>query len=311
MDVSHVPVLLEETIAHLSPHPGGAYIDCTVGSAGHSRRILEGSSPGGKLLGLDADPEAIAVAAETLSGFADRVTLVNTNFRHVADVAKRHGFTSVDGILMDLGLSSRQLAEGAGFSFAIDAPLDMRYDPTTGVSAAEVVNEVSESELADILYTLAEETAYRRIARAIANARSSQPIRTSGELAAIVARVQRGRGRIHPATKTFQALRIYVNAELESLEATLPQAIDVLKPGGVLAVISFHSLEDRIVKRFFQRESKGCICPPEALICSCGHTPKLQIVTKKAIMPGPEETRRNSRSRSARLRVARRLPSAE
>ncbi|NLF12961.1 MAG: 16S rRNA (cytosine(1402)-N(4))-methyltransferase RsmH [Anaerolineaceae bacterium] len=302
----HVPVLYDEVLAGLKIRPGGSYLDGTLGAAGHAAGILQASSPDGTLLGLDADPEAVAFAQEMLRPFGDRARLRVANFRHVGAVARAEGLSDVDGILLDLGLSSRQLADAErGFSFSQEGPLDMRMDPNSRRTAASLVNSLPEEELADLLWRYGEEQRSRRIARAIVAAR---PVTTTAQLAAIVAR-SAGRGqKIHPATRTFQALRIAVNDELQALADTLPQARDLLRPGGRLAIISFHSLEDRIVKQFFQRESRDCICPPELPVCACGHTATLMRVNRKPIRPAEDEVARNPRSRSARLRIAERLP---
>jgi 16S rRNA (cytosine1402-N4)-methyltransferase len=301
----HVPVVYDQVLAGLRVRAGGDYIDATVGAAGHAAGILEASAPDGRLLGLDADPEAVAFARQALARFGERVTLHCANFRDLGEAAGLLGFKEVDGILMDLGFSSRQMAEPQrGFSFSQDGPLDMRMDPRRGRSAADLVNELPEEQLADILWRYGEERYSRRIARAIVAAR---PLRTTGQLAELVARQVGHREKIHPATRTFQALRIAVNGELDALSSALPQARDLLRPGGRLAVISFHSLEDRMVKRFFQQESRDCICPPEAPICTCGHQATIRIITRKPVRPAQAEVNRNPRSRSAKLRIAERL----
>jgi 16S rRNA (cytosine1402-N4)-methyltransferase len=307
---SHAPVLIEEVVRHLAVQPGGRYVDCTVGAGGHARAILEASSPGGVLLGLDADPDAVKVAAAALEEFSGSVRLVVSNFRAVTDVCERYKFTPVHGILFDLGISSLQLASGRGFSFQEEAPLDMRMNPEQRLTAADIVNGYEEADLADVIWRYGEERASRRIARAIVKAR---PIETTTTLASVVASAAGGgrpggRKKIHPATKTFQALRIAVNDELGAVSEALEQATDLLGSGGRLAVISFHSLEDRIVKQFFQRESRDCICPPERPVCVCGHAARLKIVTRRAVKPSEDEIAANPRSRSARLRVAERLP---
>jgi 16S rRNA (cytosine1402-N4)-methyltransferase len=302
----HVPVLYNEVLAGLQVRPGGSYIDGTLGAAGHATGILRTSGPGGTLLGLDADPEAIAFAREALRPFGDRATLRVANFRHIGAIARAEGLSGVDGILLDLGLSSRQLADGErGFSFSQEGPLDMRMDPNSSNTAAGLVNSLPEEELADLLWRYGEEHRSRRIARAIV---ASRPVTTTAQLAAIVARSAGGGQKIHPATRTFQALRIAVNDELQALTEALPQARDLLRPGGRLAIISFHSLEDRLVKRFFQQESRDCICPPELPVCTCGHEATLAIVNRKPMRPTEGEVERNPRSRSARLRIAEALP---
>lgn len=308
----HVPVLLDETLDLLSPKPGGTYIDCTLGGGGHAEAILERSSPDGRLLGLDADPRTLPIAERRLSRFSGRFVLVHANFSNLEGVARWNGFATVDGILFDLGVSSYQLdlAE-RGFSFRTDAPLDMRFDPSQPTTAADLVNTLDADELASLLFRYGEEPRARAISRAIVEARRRKPIQTGGELAAIVERVvPRGRAdrkRVHPATQTFMALRLAVNRELETLEVALPQATELLRPGGRIVVISFHSLEDRIVKRFFADAARGCICPPELPVCACGREPTLRVLTRKVVMSSVEEQRRNPRSRSARLRAAERL----
>jgi 16S rRNA (cytosine1402-N4)-methyltransferase len=304
----HVPVLYDQVLVWLQPHSGGWYIDATLGAGGHAKGILLASRPDGRLLGLDADPDALLHASKVLEPFGDRVTLRVANFRQLGAVAGALDIREVDGILMDLGLSSRQLDEAErGFSFAQDGPLDMRMDRSRRESAADLVNTLSEAELSDILWQYGEERHSRRIARAIVAAR---PLVTTGQLADLVARTVGRREKIHPATRTFQALRIAVNEELEALSEALPEARDLLRPGGRLAVIAFHSLEDRLVKEFYRQEARACICPPELPVCVCQHQATLRVLTSKPVRPSAEETVRNPRSRSARLRVAERLGQA-
>jgi len=303
--LSHVPVLYQEILAGLRIKPGGRYIDGTVGGGGHARGILAASAPDGEILGIDADPMAVAVACEQLAEFGKRVTLVQGNFADLEEVALRHRFCPVDGILLDLGLSSMQLeAAGRGFSFQLDGPLDMRFGPSQITTAADLVNTLSMEELADILFRYGEEPRARRIARAIV---AERPINTTEELAALVERTLGRRRKLHPATRTFQALRMAVNEELECLAEALPQALRLLMPGGRLAIISFHSLEDRLVKQSFRNEARDCLCPPEVPVCICGHRAALGIVTKKPIRPSAEEVTANPRSRSAKLRITYRL----
>lgn len=303
--IGHQPVLYKETLDLLAVRPGGSYVDGTVGSGGHAAGILELSAPEGRLLALDADPDALLVAQERLSAFAERVVLVQSNYAELARVAGEHGFASVDGILLDLGLSSRQLsAEGRGFSLQEDAPLDMRLDPSQTETAADLINMLREQELADLIYREGDEPASRRIAKAIVAAR---PIRTTGELVAAIERAVGRHGKLHPATRTFMALRRVVNAEAESLNGVLPQAVSLLAAGGRLAVISFHSGEDRTVKEFMRRESRDCICPPSLPVCVCGHHAALRLITRHVIVATDNERKQNPRSRSARLRVAERL----
>ncbi|MFH1560024.1 MAG: 16S rRNA (cytosine(1402)-N(4))-methyltransferase RsmH [Chloroflexota bacterium] len=288
----HVPVLTQQVVEGLQVKAGGSYIDCTVGEGGHSRAILETLSPGGRLLGIDLDPQALETAEEQLRTFREICTLTNDNFRDLGRIARDQGFYPVDGILFDLGLSSLQLeGEGKGFSFRAEDPLDMRFDPRQEVTAWEVVNRYSQGDLTRIIGIYGEEHRAGRIAREIAE---NRPIDTSLQLAQVVARaVSRPWGRIHPATRTFQAIRMEVNRELENLELALRQAISLLVHGGRVVVISYHSLEDRLVKNIFRQESR--------------EAKTIQLVTKKVISPSHEEVRTNRRSRSARMRVAERI----
>jgi 16S rRNA (cytosine1402-N4)-methyltransferase len=302
---AHIPVLYREVLTWLQPRPGGRYVDATVGLGGHALGILDRVAPLGKLLALDTDPQALQQARTRLARFGDDVVFVQARHSDLALVARQHGFGRVDGILLDLGVSSLQLDDPQrGFSFQADGPLDMRMGPDMALTAAEIVNTWPEKELARIIYTYGEERHARRVARAICERRPWQRTR---ELAARVAGAVGYSGKIHPATRTFQALRIAVNDELASLEAVLPQATELLAPGGRLVVISFHSLEDRIVKQFMVREASACVCPPGMPQCACGHVASLQRLTKKPIQATPEEIEHNPRSRSARLRVAERL----
>jgi 16S rRNA (cytosine1402-N4)-methyltransferase len=310
-EFTHRPVLLPEIIDALKPHPGGRYIDATVGGGGHAQRILDLSLPDGALLALDADPAAIAAAGARLAEYGDRVNFVRGYFDELVEVAREHRFTDVDGVLFDLGVSSPQLDEASrGFSFAREAPLDMRMGPDAGRSAADLVNGLEKQELARIIYEYGEERHSRRIASAIVRERRLKPIETTTQLARITAgsRPSSRSERIHPATRTFQALRIAVNDELGRLTRALPQAIDLLRAGGRLAVISFHSLEDRIVKDFVKRESTDCVCPPGLPQCVCGHRATLRPITRRPTTASEEEVRANPRARSAKLRVAERLP---
>jgi len=306
LEPAHIPVLLSEVVEGLAVKPGGRYIDCTVGGGGHAAAILEQSSPGGQLLGIDADPSAIELAKTRLEAYSNSTLLINDNFVNLRDICTRFGFSPVHGILFDLGLSSIQLnGDGRGFSFQHDAPLDMRLNPDQKLTASDIVNTYSERKLADIIETYGEEKRSRQIARFIIRER---PIETTFHLARIVEQaIKSPRGKIHPATKTFQAIRIAVNHDMENLEAVLKQAVDLLGSEGRLVVISYHSLEDRIVKQFMQRESKDCICPPSTPICTCSHTRSLKLVARKVIKPSPEEVLFNPRSRSAKLRVAERI----
>ena len=301
----HIPVLLDEVIDALAPSAGGKYVDATVGAGGHARRILEASAPTGMLLGLDADPAAVGVSRQLLRDTGNRAVIVHTNFTCIAEIAVARGFVGVQGILLDLGMSSAQLDdETRGFSFRADGPLDMRFNPATEQTAADLVNRLSESDLTDLLRQYGEERHARRIARAICRHR---PLEGARELADVVASTVKRTGGIHPATRTFQALRMGVNRELQALASVLPQAVGLLAVGGSLAVIAFHSLEDRLVKQFMRREAKDCVCPPEAPACICDHRATLEIVTRKPVRPTIAEVTRNPRSRSAKLRVATRL----
>ena len=301
----HVSVLYEEVLAWLEPRSGGRYIDATLGAGGHAKGLLTASHPDGWLLGLDADPGALSFASKVLASFGDRVVLRSANFCQLREVAGTLGIKDVDGILMDLGLSSLQLNDAArGFSFSQDGPLDMRMDPGQGQTAADLINTLSEADLSNLLWQYGEERQARRIARAIV---SERPLVTTGQLAALVAKVVGRRERIHPATRTFQALRIAVNGELDALREALPQARDLLRPGGRLAIIAFHSLEDRLVKQFYRQEARDCVCPPELPVCVCQHQATLRVLTSKPLRPTADEIARNPRSRSARLRIAERL----
>ncbi|GAP07094.1 MAG TPA: 16S rRNA (cytosine(1402)-N(4))-methyltransferase RsmH [Anaerolinea thermolimosa] len=303
----HRSVLYQEIILALNPHPAGHYVDATLGAGGHAEGILEASNPDGKLLGFDLDPHALEIARNRLARFGGRVFLRQSSYLHLKEELDRLGWPSVDGIVFDLGVSSMQLdTPQRGFSFQAEGPLDMRFGPEGSITAALLVNELPERELAALIWKYGEEHLARRIAHAIVQAR---PLRTTQELAEVIVRACKGqRSHIHPATRTFQALRIAVNEELQTLEAALPQAVSVLAPGGRLAVISFHSLEDRLVKQFFRRESRDCICPPDQPVCTCEHQASIREITRHPIEPGEEEIAQNPRARSAKLRVAEKLP---
>jgi 16S rRNA (cytosine1402-N4)-methyltransferase len=305
--------MADEVLVALAPAPGGRHVDATLGGGGHAERILAATDPDGRLLGLDADGAAIARVRARLGGrFGDRLRLRQANFSELGAVAPAEGFAAVDGCLFDLGLSSDQLADSArGFGIRTGGPLDMRFDPSRGVSAAELVASLDAAELTALLRRYGEEPFAGRIARAIVDARRGSPLRTAEELADVIVRAAPsrapGRRRIHPATRTFQALRIAVNEELVALEAGLAAALDLLQPGGRLVVLSYHSLEDRIVKRFLRAERRGCTCPPEAPVCVCGRRPRLRLVNPKGEVPSAAEIAANPRARSARLRAAERL----
>ena len=306
MSAVHEPVLYHEIIQALEPKNKGYYVDCTLGAGGHALGILNASQPEGQLLGFDLDPQALALARETLAPHEQRILLVQRSYTKLSETRQENQWPLVNGIVLDLGVSSMQFDTAKrGFSFREDAPLDMRFGPEITESAADIINTYSEAELAEIIFRYGEERASRRIAKAIIRDR---PIRTTFELATLISTVIPRKGkRVHPATRTFQALRIAVNNELGSIEKVLPQAVEVLAPGGRLAVISFHSLEDRLVKRYFRYESKDCICPPRQPVCTCNHQAKIKEMTRKPIRPSEEETSRNPRARSAVLRVAEKI----
>jgi 16S rRNA (cytosine1402-N4)-methyltransferase len=309
----HIPVLYQEILKYLQPRPGGSYIDGTVGAGGHTKGLLLASAPNGRILAFDKDPEAIIIARQQLPEAGKRIIFVHASYASMVDKAPLYGFQRVDGILLDLGLSSLQLeSANRGFSFMRDGPLDMRFDPSEGPTAADLLNELDAAEISTILWRYGEVRQSRRIAQAITNER---PITSTGQLAELVAREstrsrsKRGRrgSRIHPATQVFQALRIAVNEELDELESGLEAAVTLLKTGGRLAVISFHSLEDRLVKQFIRERSRECNCPPHQPICTCDVQPTLRPVTRKVVRPSVTEIENNPRSRSAKLRVAERL----
>ena len=302
----HVSVLLDECIEGLNIKPDGIYVDGTLGGAGHSYHIAEELTTG-RLIGIDRDPVALKAAGERLSPFADRVTLVHSNFCRMGQVLQELGISGVDGILLDLGVSSPQLDDGSrGFSYMTDAPLDMRMDNGDALSADTVVNTWSYEELKRILYDYGEERYAPAIAAAIVRKREVSPIRTTLELVDVIRAAMPPaalREKQHPAKRTFQAIRIAVNDELNSVSKAMDAAIPCLNPGGRLAVITFHSLEDRIVKNAMAAAAKGCICPPEFPVCVCGRKPQVTVLTRKPIVSGEEELERNPRARSAKLRI--------
>lgn len=302
----HQPVLYQEVLYALKPSSGGFYVDGTLGAGGHSYGILEGSSPEGKLLGIDRDPEAIQIARERLAPFQNRFFLVHGTYRDLHQHLNNLDWNHVDGILVDLGLSSMQLdLAGRGFSFREKSPLDMRFDPASPLTAADIVNTYPVDDLANLIYRYGEERKSRKIADLIA---AHRPLKTAAELANLIQNhLPASERRIHPATRTFQALRIAVNDELGALEAFLPAAVESLKEGGRLVVISFHSLEDRIVKHYFRQESKDCICPPEVPVCVCDHKARVKIITRRPIRPEDTEIKQNPRSRSAKMRIAEKI----
>jgi 16S rRNA (cytosine1402-N4)-methyltransferase len=298
--------MMPEIMQALNVQPGGRYIDGTLGEGGHSKEMLKFADPGGQVLGLDADAEAISVATDRLAEHGDAFLAINTNFRDIRATALKYEFVPVHGVLFDLGVSSLQLdRESRGFSFRRSDPLDMRFSFDQQITAADIVNGYAESELADIIFHLGEDRAARRIARAIVR---SRPILTSLELADLIEKVNPRSGkRTHPATRTFQAIRIAVNDELSALETALEQAVSLLGQGGRLAVISYHSLEDRIVKNFIRKQASDCICPPGTPICRCDHLATLKMITRRPSIPTDSEIASNPRARSAKLRVAERI----
>ena len=310
----HVPVLLRESLDMLVPRSGGVYVDGTVGLGGHSLAILEKIQPDGRLIGVDRDGDALEKAGERLQPLGGSFRAVHDNYKNLPLVLNRLGIVAVDGILLDLGVSSWQLtSEARGFSFQSDAMLDMRMDRTQSRTAADIVNDMPEGELADIIYQFGEERLSRRIAAAIVEERIKTPVTRCSQLANVISRVipargsMRGRAHIHPATRTFQALRIAVNEELEGLEEFLMEAVSFLKPGGRLVVIAFHSLEDRIVKRAFRRLAGQCVCTAPTELCQCSRQLSGKILTSRPRTPGPEELAANPRARSARLRAVEKI----
>ena len=306
----HVSVLLEECIDALNIKPDGIYVDGTLGGAGHSSRIAAKLTTG-RLIGIDRDPVALKAAGERLAPYADRVTLVHSNFADMDSALKDLGISGVDGILLDLGVSSPQLDDGQrGFSYMADAPLDMRMNSEDTLDAKQIVNQWSYEELKRILYDYGEERYAPRIASAICKRREEKPIETTLELVDIIRGAMPAaalREKQHPAKRSFQAIRIAVNDELGSVERVMERAVPCLNPGGRLAVITFHSLEDRIVKNAMAKAAKGCTCPPEFPVCVCGKKPQVKLVTRKPIISGDEELERNPRARSAKLRVCEKL----
>ncbi len=304
--VPHQPVLYHEVLDALRPESDKYYVDGTLGAGGHAEGILHRSEPLGKLVGLDLDPQALAISNKRLSLFGERVITQQASYLLLPEILNQLGWHQVHGILLDLGVSSMQIDQpGRGFSFQAEGPLDMRFNRETGLSAADLVNTLSEARLSKVLWEFGEERFSRRIARAIVAAR---PINTTTELADLIKKEIPGyESHIHPATRTFQALRIATNQELETLSKALPNLVSCLAAGGRIAVISFHSLEDRIVKQFFKKEGQDCICPPERPVCTCGHVASLKLITKKPIRPTQDEIIRNPRSSSAKLRVAEKI----
>jgi 16S rRNA (cytosine1402-N4)-methyltransferase len=300
----------EQVLALLQPKPGETFLDGTVGGGGHARLILEATAPDGRLIGLDRDPEALREAARALAPYGDRVVLLHRNFSDISQVLAEGNIGPLDGLLLDLGVSSYQLdAPHRGFSFRVDAPLDMRMDPTTGMTAAEILNEMDADDLAGIFREFGEERYARRIARRVVQVRGQTALQTTRQLAELIEDCVPGGhvpARIHPATRVFQALRIYVNRELEHVAEGLKEGLASLRPGGRMAVISFHSLEDRMVKRLFRQEARSCICPRDLPLCACDHKPMVELLTTRGVRADEEEVADNPRARSATLRAVRR-----
>lgn len=311
MEFSHVSVLAEECIQALNLRPDGVYVDGTTGGGGHSLRIAQQLAPAGRLICIDRDEEALAAASRRLEAYRDRVTFVKSNFAQIAQVIEGQGLAGVDGILFDLGVSSYQLDNGdRGFSYMHDAPLDMRMDRSQPFSAWDVVNTYTQEQLRQILWEYGEERYSGRVAAAIVQQRKESPIETTGQLAQVIREAMPAaarREKQHPAKRSFQAIRIEVNGELRAVEQAMEGSVDKLLPGGRLAVISFHSLEDRIVKKIFAQQAKGCTCPPEFPVCVCGKKPRLKLISRGVITAGQKELDENPRARSAKLRVAERI----
>jgi 16S rRNA (cytosine1402-N4)-methyltransferase len=314
MAYSHIPVLLSEVLEYMNPQPGENLIDGTLGGGGHSKALMENTGPSGKLLGIDMDAEAIKASRMNLQEFSERIILERDNYVNFERLRQENDFGPFQLFFLDLGISSKQLDdEMLGISFLKNSPLDMRLggeEITGGVSAEEMLNQYSEQRLFDIIRNYGEERYAKNIAAQIIKVRKEKRIESTKELVDIIDAAVPGKykhGRIHFATRTFQALRIAVNGELLSLERVLPTILEKMEPGGRIGIISFHSLEDRIVKRFFNREAKDCICAPEVPVCVCGHKRRLELVTRKAVRATLEEEQRNPRARSARLRVAKKL----
>ncbi len=309
-ELQHIPVLLKEAVELLAPKAGGIYVDGTLGAGGHATEILKRSAPDGVLVGLDQDAEAVERCKKNLSGYGDRALTRQANFRDIPAVLAELGYTAVDGVLLDLGVSWFHLkTPERGFSFMLDGPLDMRLDRNQPRTAADLVNTLPRDELARLLFEFGEESRASAIARAIEKARTRGLITSTVQLAEIVSSVfpPYPPRRTHPATLTFQALRIAVNDELGALQEGLHDIVSLLKPGGRIAVITFHSLEDRIVKQTFVEAARACICPPKLPVCSCGKKPEVRVLTRRPVLPSSEETSRNPAARSAKLRAAEKL----
>lgn len=317
MNTQHIPVLCDKVVEFLNPKSGGLYVDGTIGLGGHSTAILKSAAPDGRVIGIDLDTDALTIARDRLDVFEEHCSLINGNFAEMDVLLEKHSIQAVDGILLDLGVSSLQLdTPHRGFSFNHTGPLDMRMnsrqalrgEQETALTAMQIVNNGTIDVLVDIFKRYGEERFAKRIASRVIQARQQGPITTTTQLAEIVKQaVPQKASKVHPATRVFQALRIHVNAELENLEIGLDVAISLLKPGGCLCVITFHSLEDRIVKRRFQTWAKTCICPPKTPICICDHSPSVEVLTKRPVLPSTVEIQQNPRARSAKLRASRKL----
>lgn len=306
--MEHLPVLKKEVLRFLNPKAGDTIVDCTLGLGGHALALLPRLGKDGLIIGFDLDEENLDTAKKRLSGYKKQAILVHKNFRYLTDELLKLGIERADGILLDLGLCSSHVDDPErGFSFREKGVLCMRYDRSAGVSAYDVVNSASADKLAEIFREYGEERHAVKIAKAVAAARKKEPIKTTEDLAEIIRSVNRGKSHIDPATRVFQALRVYVNDEIGALKEVLPQAVSMLRSGGRLVVVSYHSLEDRIVKHFFKKEASECVCPKEIPVCVCGHKPALRILTKKPITPAPAEIAENRRARSAKLRAAEKI----
>jgi len=304
----HQPVMLEEVIHYLAPKPNQNFVDCTLGGGGHALAILKRTSPHGKLLGIDLDPLAINLTQTATQEYKNRIALVKDNFKNLKQIANACQFNKVNGILLDLGLSSNQLQDSArGFSFLATGTLDMRFGAQSDLTATKILNSWPVEELIRIFKQYGEENLARPISDRIVEMRKEKMINSPEQIVQVISDVYhsyyRGQSKINPATKVFQALRIAVNQELDNLKTVLPQALEILATGGRLVVISYHSLEDRIVKNFFQQELRECLCPPQIPVCRCGHHKTIKLITKKLVTPSVEEVAENPRSRSAKLRV--------
>ncbi len=307
--ILHIPVLLEETMKYLITRRDGIYVDGTIGAGGHSEEILKRTNA--RVIGFDIDPEIVKIAQERLKSYGDRILILNKSYATVKESLEELGIKKITGFLLDLGVSSYQLDKGGGFSYRFDEKLDMRMDRRADLTASDILNESSEKEIADIIFKYGEEPRAKAIAREIVRYRQRKRIETTGELVKIVDKVVGKRYRLKVLARVFQSLRIAVNKELENLEAGLESAIDLLEKGGRIVVISYHSLEDRIVKNFFKSNEKKCICPPDVSECKCGKVQIVKILTKKPVVPGEEEISANPRARSAKLRACEKIMELE